>query len=97
MAVARRVAMPRRKIKVLGDWRDDALCLTVEKPIPERVNMFFPERSHAIAEQAKAVCRKCPVRLECLDEAISNNEKFGVWGGMDTLERSKEAKRRHLD
>lgn len=91
--------MPRRKERKLGDWRDEARCVSVQQDgvelaKPQRVNLFYPERSHAEAAKAKAVCRLCPVRSECLTESIANNEKFGIWGGMDTLERSKEAKRR---
>lgn len=80
--------MARRKAKILGDWRDDAICIG-RKDID-----FFPERSHVEAAKAKAVCRECPVKEECLDEAIYNKEKFGVWGAMDTQERRKEARRR---
>lgn len=85
--------MPRRKEKKLGDWRDDAECLKIDKPVAERVNGFYPERSHAEAAKAKAVCKTCPVREACLAEAIANNEKFGIWGGMDTLERTKMARK----
>lgn len=81
--------MPRRKSKTLGDWRDDAICIEYE------TNTFYPERSHELAKVAKAICRECPVRSECLDEAIANNEKFGVWGGLDTQERQREARRRY--
>lgn len=80
--------MPKRKAKSMGDWREDAVC------IDHGPEMFFPERHQALAQQAKAVCKTCPVRMECLDEAIANNERFGIWGGMDTLERSKEVRRR---
>lgn len=92
--------MPRRKVKSLGDWRDEARCVSVvddkgdEMTKSRRVNLFYPERSHAEAAKAKAVCRECPVRTECLNESIANNEKFGIWGGMDTLERTKEARKR---
>ncbi len=37
--------------------------------------------------QARALCRTCPIRLECLDYAISNDERFGVWGGLTPKER----------
>lgn len=80
--------MPKRKAKIMGDWREEAAC------IGKGNEMFYPERSHALAQKAKAICAKCPVKGECLDEAISNNEKFGIWGGMDTLERTKEIRRR---
>lgn len=80
--------MPKRKLKVIGDWRDEAACA---KRGPD---LFYPERSHTGAAQAKSVCRGCIVREECLTEAIVNNERFGIWGGMDTQQRTREARKR---
>lgn len=37
--------------------------------------------------QAKKVCMACPVRLECLAEALDNQIRWGVWGGMTERER----------
>ena len=41
------------------------------------------------AEQhkAKAVCGACPVRAECLAEALDNKIEWGVWGGFTERER----------
>lgn len=41
------------------------------------------------AEQnvAKRVCRGCPVKIECLAEALDNRIEYGVWGGMTERER----------
>jgi WhiB family transcriptional regulator, redox-sensing transcriptional regulator len=36
---------------------------------------------------AKRICRGCPVRYECLAEALDNRIEFGVWGGMTERER----------
>jgi len=48
------------------------------------------------AEQnrAKAVCMGCPVRTECLADALDNGVEFGVWGGMTERERRALLKRR---
>ena len=48
------------------------------------------------AEQnrAKAVCMGCPVRTECLADALDNRTEFGVWGGMTERERRALLKRR---
>lgn len=48
------------------------------------------------AEQnvAKRVCRGCPVRYECLADALDNRIEFGVWGGMTERER-RALLRRH--
>ena len=41
------------------------------------------------AEQnkAKQLCAGCPVRTECLAEALDNQIEWGVWGGMTERER----------
>ena len=41
--------------------------------------------------KAKAVCSGCPVKLECLEEANEISEPFGVWGGLNEVERKREA------
>ncbi|MCZ9346675.1 WhiB family transcriptional regulator, partial [Streptomyces sp. TRM76130] len=38
-------------------------------------------------EQAKAVCRRCPVRERCLEWALDSGQSIGVWGGTDENER----------
>ncbi|WP_414942834.1 WhiB family transcriptional regulator, partial [Amycolatopsis sp. cmx-11-51] len=37
--------------------------------------------------RAKAVCLGCPVRTECLAEALDGRINFGIWGGMTERER----------
>ena len=37
--------------------------------------------------KAKAICAACPVRLECLEYAIRTREPYGIWGGLNELER----------
>ncbi len=81
--------MAGRKAKNMGDWRGEAACLN------QGVN-FYPERDQVKAAAAKAMCKRCPVRSDCLDEAIANGERFGIWGGMDQEERRKEARRRRV-
>jgi len=66
------------------DWTRDALCAQID---PE---MFFPEKGGS-SRQARQVCGSCPVRTDCLDAALANNERFGIWGGLT------ERNRRHLD
>jgi WhiB family redox-sensing transcriptional regulator len=62
-------------------WRDDALCRQVD---PE---LFFPRVNRPTTAQAKQVCRRCPVRGECLAEALRRRERYGVWGGLTAAER----------
>ncbi len=63
-------------------WQGQANCMGVD---PE---LFFPERGSSTRE-AKEVCRGCVVRVECLEFAIANGEKFGIWGGMSERERRR--------
>jgi len=48
----------------------------------------------AAQREARAVCSACPVRLECLADALDNRMDFGVWGGMTERERRALLRRR---
>lgn len=50
--------------------------------------------SEISAEQAKWICRRCPVIAQCLDYAIEHFERWGIWGGMTTAERDAESDKR---
>lgn len=57
-------------------------------------HFFFPddERGKRLREredQAKRVCRACPVVAACRDHALQVPEKFGVWGAMTARERAR--------
>jgi len=45
-------------------------------------------------KRARAVCAGCPVRLECLNEALSQRIEWGVWGGMTERERRRLLRQR---
>jgi WhiB family redox-sensing transcriptional regulator len=38
---------------------------------------------------AKKYCQECPVKAECLQFALVNNEQYGIWGGLTLKERLK--------
>ena len=58
-------------------WRQDARCRDESASL---VALFFSEQLDDIA-RAKAFCRVCPVRQECLEAAQARREPWGVWGG----------------
>lgn len=65
-----------------ANWRVDAACGDAD---PE---LFFPVKEQ-LGRQAKQYCHACPVRLECLTEAMEHPEISGVWGGLTAEERSR--------
>ena len=56
-------------------------------------DLFFEEGVRRLVIEAKSYCIKCPVRIDCLEHAIKN-EEIGVWGGLTTTERRREVRRR---
>ena len=71
-------------------WQDFANCLGVDP------DLFFPERG-ASTREAKEVCKGCVVRDDCLEYALANGEKFGIWGGLSERERRRIRRQRSLE
>lgn len=67
------------------EWMAAAVCSSSD---PE---LWFPEKGQSTAP-AKAICRGCPSRVECLQYALDNNERFGVWGALSERERRRLSK-----
>jgi WhiB family redox-sensing transcriptional regulator len=53
---------------------------------------LFPEAAEQ--KRARLFCQGCPVRFECLAEALDNRIEWGVWGGMTERERRALLRRR---
>jgi WhiB family redox-sensing transcriptional regulator len=70
-------------------WQRNANCMGVDP------DLFFPERG-ASTREAKEVCRGCVVQEDCLEYALANGEKFGIWGGMSERERRRIRRRRAM-
>lgn len=85
--------MPRPIVNESFDWQASGACRSADP------NLFFgpqhePREVKAAREtKAKAVCNTCPVREQCLSFALETNEPFGVWGGLNELERRRLARR----
>jgi WhiB family redox-sensing transcriptional regulator len=73
---------PRRHLGVgeAPEWQKQANCRGVDP------DLFFPERG-ASTREAKEVCRGCVVREDCLEYALANRERVGIWGGLSESER----------
>lgn len=67
-------------------WQADSLCAQTD---PEA---FFPEKGGSTRD-AKKVCGACNVRSQCLEYALANDERFGIWGGLSERERRRLRKR----
>lgn len=63
-------------------WQERALCAQTD---PEA---FFPEKGGSTRE-AKRICLGCEVRDRCLEYALANDERFGIWGGLSERERRR--------
>jgi WhiB family redox-sensing transcriptional regulator len=63
-------------------WQEDALCSQTD---PEA---FFPEKGGSTRD-AKRVCTTCEVKAQCLEYALANDERFGIWGGLSERERRR--------
>ena len=75
-------------VLMMTTWRDRGLCRGTDP------GTFFPcDGDEAAEELAKAICAECAVREACLQHAIANREKVGVWGGLGERERRRLMRR----
>jgi WhiB family redox-sensing transcriptional regulator len=76
-------------------WQVKAACRG-----PQAAAFFPPSHSERKDERldreraAKAICKTCPVRRECLDYAVRIREPHGIWGGLNEVERKQLIERR---
>lgn len=87
MNAQRGVAQERHKPWIergTTDWQDRARCNGTDSP-----EVFFPGKTPGTrtAPTAKRICRQCPVSRECLDYALANHMREGIWGGLTEMER----------
>jgi WhiB family transcriptional regulator, redox-sensing transcriptional regulator len=86
-AAATRLALP-------GPWAELALCAQADP------DAWFPAKGqHASAKTATRICRACPVRVQCLDYALSGADTLGgiatgIWGGTTPHERDQLRQRK---
>lgn len=63
-------------------WQDQARCAEVG------ADLWHPEKGERTG-MAKAICRGCPVRAECLEYALDINDQHGIYGGKTVRERDR--------
>lgn len=85
MSDVRRLPGP---VAEIWDWQLQAACRGQDSGV-----FFHPEGERGAARarresNAKAWCHVCPVRSECLDQALASREPYGVWGGLGESERA---------
>jgi hypothetical protein len=69
----------------LPEWRTRAACRG-------RFDLdFIDPRTPAEATECRSLCAGCPVREQCLGDALDNAEAWGIWGGLDTDQREQLA------
>jgi WhiB family redox-sensing transcriptional regulator len=62
-------------------WREASLCAQTDAAV------FFPEVG-ANATTARLICTACPVRTDCLIDALNNRDiAFGVRAGLTPTQR----------
>lgn len=76
--------------RIKEPWVTGAACRDLD------TSFFYPERGASTRPQ-KAICASCDVRAECLEYALTNGEKFGIWGGLAERERRAIRRRRNQD
>lgn len=65
-------------------WLGDASC----RDLPlEKISLFFVDAGRSLSHEAQAICRSCPVRVECLDHAYDHEIAGGYFGGISPSRR----------
>ncbi len=65
-------------------WLEDAACADLHL---DQLNIFFVEAGKTISADTVAMCRRCPVRVNCLDHAYEHEVVSGYFGGMSPSRR----------
>jgi len=60
-------------------WLDLAACSELGL---DQLDLFFVEAGRTIGASTVAMCRRCPVRRDCLDHAYRHDVVSGYFGGM---------------
>lgn len=69
-------------------WPEHARCLEEDVMLFFGPNEFESKRARMAREAAaKSICQKCPALSACRQYAVTNHERYGVWGGLGEYDR----------
>lgn len=73
-----------------AEWERRAICKQIG------TKAFYAEKANEYS-RARAVCGMCSVKAQCLERALTDGEKHGMWGGLTAPERLALLRKRHGD
>lgn len=76
-----KISLKVPSLTIQSNWAKDAACQDTEID-------FFSTRTEE-KRKAKALCNECPIKQICLQTALDNGERFGIWGAADEIELRK--------
>ncbi|QSE84899.1 WhiB family transcriptional regulator [Rhodococcus koreensis] len=79
------------------DWQLSAACRDADPSVFFYADNERGDPRSSRIRAAKQVCRRCPVRTQCLDHALEARESHGIWGGYTEDERRTLQRPRDVD
>ena len=73
--------LKEQSLTIPSNWAKDSAC--------QNTDVDFYSTKTEEKRKAKAICAECPVRQMCIQTALDNKERFGIWGGADEVELRK--------
>lgn len=67
-------------------WVREALCARAGHPDAYHADKQTPRH---LVHDALALCAVCPVRAQCLNDALVRHDRYGIWGGTSEEERAE--------
>ena len=89
MSVMELLRFPEAVSTLAQPWRAKGNCRGIDPGI-----FYPPDDDDDMADAAKAICDGCAVRHACLEFALNQREKHGVWGGLTERERRRILRQR---
>lgn len=72
------------RLRLLDDAKPEGACFGMD------TDLFYPNPGDWDAiEDAKAVCKRCPVKLSCLEYAYETDDRWAILGGFTPQERQR--------